>query len=60
MKRLSIVAVLIVCFVSFLLLRIDSQSKQGILNSLGMGKIENSNSQEISDSTKLKEKQDVQ
>ena len=38
MKRLSIIAVLIACLISFLLLKIDSQSEQGILNSMDMGK----------------------
>ncbi|MEK4027846.1 N-acetylmuramoyl-L-alanine amidase [Pseudobacillus sp. FSL P4-0506] len=34
MKKLSIAAVLIACFLSFLLLKIDSRSEQGLLNSL--------------------------
>ncbi|MFK2826633.1 N-acetylmuramoyl-L-alanine amidase [Bacillus sp. B190/17] len=40
MKRLSIAAVLIACFLSFLLLKMDSQSEQGLLNSLTSEKAE--------------------
>lgn len=59
MKRLSIVAILVVCVASFFLLKIDAQSKQGILNSMGTEKTEHSNSQEAKDSTTEVEEQDV-
>ena len=59
MKRLSIIAVMIACLFSFLLLRIDSQSEQGILNSIDTGSNESIHSQVISDSAKSKDEQDV-
>ena len=59
MKRWSIIAVLIACLMSFLLI-IDFRSEQGMLNSVDMESKESIHSQRITNSTESKEEQDVQ
>lgn len=60
MKAWSIIAVLITCIVSFFLLRIDSQSEQGILNTISMEKSEASNGKDGNNLINTKEEQHVE
>jgi N-acetylmuramoyl-L-alanine amidase len=60
MKRLSIIAVIIACAISFFILLKDSQSEIGILNSLSREKVENNIREESVDVTHSNEKQGKQ
>ena len=60
MKRLSIIAVILACAISFFILFIDSRSEMGILNNLSMEKDENKIREESVDVTHSNEEQGEQ
>ena len=60
MKAWPIIAVLITCLVSIFLLRIDSKSEKGILNTISMEKVETSNGQDSNNFKKPKEDQNIE
>ncbi|WP_338470882.1 N-acetylmuramoyl-L-alanine amidase [Niallia sp. XMNu-256] len=58
MKRLSIFVVIIACIISFIVLRLDSQTEIGIINSLSSNKVEKNVREKSMVATELTEEQE--